>query len=176
MVELSMVLDILQTVSIIIGVFYYIMTLQNSNRTQQLTLKAQEQAVETRQGQLFMQIVSHTNSGTFMEDYFTVIETDDPVIINDGTFRPYNKETAASVMRVGTFLEGIGSLVYRGLINPVFVSDLLNSVTKLYWEKRKPWILQQRKAGENPRYGEYIEYLANELQKYAGQVRPELKS
>mgnify|MGYP006959965125 CR=1 FL=1 len=37
MVELSMVLDILQTVSIIIGVFYYIMTLQNSNRTQQLT-------------------------------------------------------------------------------------------------------------------------------------------
>jgi len=65
MVEITyqMVLSTLQTLGILVGIFYYVMTLRNqrknqeiSLRKQELTLKAQEQALETRQAQLFMNI------------------------------------------------------------------------------------------------------------------------
>ena len=53
MVEITyqIVLSTLQTVGILMGIFYYIMTLNN-------TRKNQEMQLETRQAQLFMQIVN----------------------------------------------------------------------------------------------------------------------
>jgi len=173
MVELATALMVVQTISLTVGVIYYIINLQNSNRNQQLTLKTQEQAVETRQGQLFMQIVTHINSSSFIDDYFTAMGSDEPVYEDNGTIS-YDSDTAASALKVGAFLEGIGSLVYRGLINPVFVSDLLNTISRDFWEKRRPYILHQREVNNLPRYGEYIEYLANELKKYSRDIRPEL--
>lgn len=66
MVEITyqMVLSTLQTLSLGVGVIYYIMTLQNTRRNQQLTL-------ETRQAQLLMQIyqelISEANLKTWNE-------------------------------------------------------------------------------------------------------------
>jgi hypothetical protein len=51
----------LQTVGILVGVFYYIMTIKANQRNQELTLKAQEQALETRQTQIFMQIYNQSH-------------------------------------------------------------------------------------------------------------------
>jgi len=51
MVEITyqMVLGTLQTVGLLVGIYYYVMTLQNTRKTQQLTL-------ENRKAQLWMQI------------------------------------------------------------------------------------------------------------------------
>lgn len=57
----QMVLSTIQTVSLVVGVIYYITIMRNSQRTRELTLesqelarKAQEHALETRQAQMFM--------------------------------------------------------------------------------------------------------------------------
>jgi len=173
MVELSMVLDILTTVSIIIGVFYYIMTLQNSNRTQQLTLKAQEHATETRQAQLFMQIFNKWNEREFWEDYFIVMEAD---FSNIEEYQRIFDTPAkrAQVNHVGTLIEGVGSLLHKGLIDPVLVSDMLYSTSINFWYKMEPIMQHLRQSKNNPRFGEYSEYLAHEMEKLGEQIRPEL--
>ena len=40
--------------------------------------------------------------------------------------------------RVETYLEGIGVLVKRGLIDPSFVDDLMSSGIVSFWEKFEP--------------------------------------
>ena len=63
MVEVTyqMVLSTLQTTGILVGIFYYIMTLNNTRKSQRLTL-------ESRQAQLFMQML---NARAYMEDSFS---------------------------------------------------------------------------------------------------------
>ena len=63
MVEITyqMVLSTPQTLSLGVGVIYYIMTLQNTRKNQQLTL-------ETRQAQLFMTIYSRFYTNEFWEN------------------------------------------------------------------------------------------------------------
>ena len=51
----QMVLSTLQTAGLLVGIFYYILTLRNAQHTRELSLKAQEQAAETRKTQLLMQ-------------------------------------------------------------------------------------------------------------------------
>ena len=43
-----MVLSTLQTTGLLVGIFYYIVTLNNQQKNQELTLIAQAQALETR--------------------------------------------------------------------------------------------------------------------------------
>ncbi|UCD45779.1 MAG: hypothetical protein JSV27_04650 [Candidatus Bathyarchaeota archaeon] len=64
MVEITVpiMLQIFQTVGILVGIVYYITIMRNSQRTRELSLKAQEQALETRQTQIFMQIYQQLNS------------------------------------------------------------------------------------------------------------------
>ena len=50
----------LQTVGILVGVFYYIMTIRTNQRNQELTIRAQEQALETRQAQLLSSFAGMT--------------------------------------------------------------------------------------------------------------------
>jgi uncharacterized protein HemX len=61
MVEITyqMILSTLQTIALIVGIVYYLIIMRNTQKTrelslraQELTLKAQEQAKETRQAQL----------------------------------------------------------------------------------------------------------------------------
>ena len=50
----------LQTVGILVGVYYYISTIRTNQRNQELTRKAQEQALETRQAQLLSSFAGMT--------------------------------------------------------------------------------------------------------------------
>ena len=62
MIELSMIRDLVAIFGVIAGFSYYVLTVRNSQRNQELSLKAQEQALETRQTQIFMHIWQQLNS------------------------------------------------------------------------------------------------------------------
>ena len=59
----QMILSTLQTVGLLVGIFYYIMTLQNTRKNQELTLKSQKHAEETRKIQLMLEITEVIQSG-----------------------------------------------------------------------------------------------------------------
>ena len=64
MVEITyqMVMSTIQTVSLVVGIIYYITIMRSQQRTREFALNAQEQALETRQTQIFMQIYQQLNS------------------------------------------------------------------------------------------------------------------
>jgi len=61
MVEANIMLTLLQTISIMVGIGYYILNIQNNQKNQEITL-------ETRQAQLFMNIFNTFSSKEYQKD------------------------------------------------------------------------------------------------------------
>ena len=76
-ISLQTLLTYLTLISVPVGVFYHILTLRNSQKTRELSLRAQEQALETRQAQLFIQICNQTlNNPAFMKGYYIIRDSE----------------------------------------------------------------------------------------------------
>ena len=73
MIDLQTVLTYLTLISVPVGVFYHIMTLRNTQKTRELSLKAQEQALETRQAQLLMDLYEAYRNPTFKKQFDHVL-------------------------------------------------------------------------------------------------------
>ena len=165
----------LQAVSYIIGslgvfvaAIYYVSTLRNNQRTQQLQL-------DTRQAQLFMQIYSQShNDPSFLEAWRKTMS------LKWSTYEEFrdllkDEDKARAMQRVASFYEGLGVLVKANFIDIRLVALLMTIMTRTWWEKYKPIIEEARKQMGFPRYLSESEYLYNELVKYL-EKHPELKT
>jgi hypothetical protein len=177
-------LTLLQSVSYMAGALgvcvaaiFYVLNLRISQRNQELTLKAQQQTLETRQAQLFMPIYATFYSEWWQEAYNSYM---------GATFDGYDDYVAKYGLkanpdeyilhgRAETYLEGIGVLVKRGLIDPSFVDDLMSSGITAFWEKFKPVFLEHRVRKNHPQRGEYVEYLYNRIKPIVDSQHPELR-
>jgi len=57
MVEASFVLTLLQTVSIMVGIAYYILNIDNNRKNQELALKNQEHVLKSRNATVFHNVI-----------------------------------------------------------------------------------------------------------------------
>ena len=84
-VTFQTIFQFLQTVGILVGVFYYVLTIRANQRNQELARKAQEQALETRQTQLFMyfheKLVEKYDIGLFANALIGILNTRKKVTI-----------------------------------------------------------------------------------------------
>ena len=120
----------LQTVGILVGVFYYIMTLRNTRKNQQMQL-------ETRQAQLFMPIYETTRNPEFrkqMQEIWQQSWTDHNDFL-DKYGPDTNPEAFAIRTAVCSYFEGIGVLVKRDLVDISMVNDLVATSIITTWEK-----------------------------------------
>jgi len=188
MVEITyqMVLSTLQTAGILVGIVYYIITLRNqrknqeiSLRNQELTLKSQElslkvqqQAVETRQAQLFMQVISHWSQPSMTESrvYYSNLEI---TSVEDYAKLFRSPDTGNKLRMWGAYLEGLGVLVRENYLDIKFIARLIGGVVKSDWEKQVPYVYEFREKNKAPRAWIEWEYLYDELMKYA-ETHPEL--
>ena len=72
MVEASLIYGAVQTVGILIGVMIAVFEIRHMRIINDLSLKAQEQALDTRQAQLFMEIYNHFNKQEFKNQVINV--------------------------------------------------------------------------------------------------------
>ena len=169
MIELSVFRDLVTIFGVIAGFSYYILTVRNSQRNQQ-------QQLETRQAQLFMQIYDRWSSReiTKMEYEFRNWEWED----FDDYMRKYNSDVESFSLRsvIGKYYEGIGVLIKRGLIDPTLVDDLMSSAILGYWEKWGPIVAEWRAHYNMPQASEYQEYLYNIIKAIADEQHPELRT
>jgi len=130
MVEFGLMFNLAQTGAILVGVALAVMELRHMRQTRETEL-------ETRQAQLFKQIYDRFESSEFQRnDYlFTQWEWED---FEDFRERYGDAESYSIHSSIGTFYEGIGVLVNRGLIDVEFVDDLMSGCILRYWEKIKP--------------------------------------
>jgi hypothetical protein len=130
-----MVLSTLQTIALVVGIAYYLFIMRNSQRNQELTLKAQEQALETRQTQLFMQIYQDMSSPEhyLRSNELLAMEWEDW----DDYIRKYglenNPEAYALRHSMWYRLNGVGLLVKAGLIDVDRVYDLMSGTIFRQW-------------------------------------------
>jgi hypothetical protein len=169
MAELSVqiVLSALQTTGLLVGIFYYIMTLRN-------TRKSQQQALETRQAQLFMQVYKEVCTPEWWQRYYAITK-----------FNKMNNEEMEEMVRtdaelnseqsaVFSFFEGLGVLVKKELIDPSLVDDLLSSAIIIYWERVEPFFLERRKRVRlGSVQAEWIEYLYHQIKPIYEEQHPE---
>jgi len=177
MVELAT----LQAVSYImgsLGVFvaavYYVLNIQNNRRNQELALKAQQQTLETRQAQLFMQLYSIYDSKDFLNDYTDVCWRHEYSDLDDWMkkYHPQkNPQAYASFMRLGRFYEGVGILVEKKLISLDLVVELMSEAILFSWDKLKVYAYGQRELTDMLIWA-HFENLATEVKAHQPRAVP----
>jgi len=159
MVEIETVSIVFTGLSISLAAFYYIRTLQNAQRTQQ-------QQLETRQAQLFMQIYSGFYNKETMISIGKFLRQDKYVKLDFLKYDESQEDLYASFYSVANYLEGVGVLVKRRLIDPTLVDDLMSGAIMRMWDMHGPNIVELRERYNYPQLYEYIEYLYNEIKPF----------
>lgn len=164
-ITLPILLQIVQTLGILVGIVYYITIMRNSQRNQQTQL-------ETRQAQLFMQIQGQFNTPSMVEsrDFYYNVEL--------SSFEDYvdvwtDPEKRNLHRLFGGFLEGLGVMVRMKYIDIELIVGLIGGVTKHLWERHAPYILEYRERMNIPRAWIEWEYIYDEIMSYA-EKHPEL--
>jgi hypothetical protein len=146
------------------SIVYYANILNNANKTRELQLKAQEQALETRQAQMFLTIYNRMLDEKFSKNVNEVLmkwEWSDW----DDFLEKYGPDTDIhdTFNLVMMFYEGIGILINKGLIKASLIDDFLSAAIVIVWEKYGPIVYQLREYYGAPQTFEWVEYLYNQI-------------
>jgi len=163
--DIQSILTLLTLISVPIGVFYHIMTLNNTRKSQLLTQKAQEQALETRQAQLFMNLYEVYRSIEFRRLYYEIRgwSWTNPEEWREKYSIPNNPEAASKFFSVMGYFEGMGLLVKKGLVDVEMVDELLKILVYGIWEQYRDIVFETRQRMKLPHYLANYEYLYDEL-------------
>jgi len=160
MVDPSFVLTLLQTISIMVGIAYYILNIQNNQRNQRLTL-------ETRQASLFMQMYNR-----LMLD-IRGLEVEPVVTSPISGFQEFRDKMESDTNfkevfnRLVQFFEALGVLVKLGYVKIDVVALMWTSMTESFWKNMlEPIIDEAREFYDYSGVWAESEYLYRELMKY----------
>ena len=154
MVEITyqMVLSTLQTLSIMVGIGYYVLTLRNQDKA--------------RQAQLFMQLYNRFSDPEFLDHILEPWgrEWND---IDDYRQKYLGVEYSRDLVVLMNFFEAFGVLLKKGLIDGDLLYEQIPTNAYTLWEKYEPWAKWVREEANYPQYMRPWEYLANEMKKIA---------
>ena len=159
---------------VLVAAIYYIYNMRITQRNSALALKSQEQTLETRQAQLFMPIYSTFYSDEFLKANSEIMTWSYDNYDDYTSKYGYASNHEASMLqsKVNLYLEGIGVLVKRGLIDPSLVDDLMSSVVIRYWEKYRQYVYDYRARLDLPQFSEYAEYLYSQIRPIFNEQHP----
>ena len=170
MVEITyqMILSTLQTVGILIGIFYYIMTLNYSKRNQEQTLK-------TRNAMIFHQIVGQAIMNKETLKHVIVIESNPNPSLEE-YYKLWNSdpEYRQAVYWFMQTYEICGIYLREGVIDVNMFALYQPYWSLRFWEWYKDIIYESRKR-HGSSYYQNVEYAMNALSKYL-EEHPELKT
>jgi len=167
MVEITyqMVLSTIQTVSLVVGIFYYITIMRNQQRTRELTLKAQEHATETRQTQIFMRLYEQINNAETYTSWAEIVNMD---IDNEEYLKGY--DSSVNPVHFGKRVQWwftfntIGELLLLGIVESDLVHRLsIGPMVIVMWERWEHIIRANRVREKTPDNWNGFEHLYNEM-------------
>ena len=160
MVEANIVLTLLQTVSIMVGIGYYITTLRNQQKNQKMT-------AETRKIQLLLEMNQEIiDSGT--TDWIDMIETKWENYEDFSSKYGYEADPELYKKRIKMWrrMNIMGLLIRDGLIDIPTYHQYLGAGPILIWKHFKEIIEEQRARYDDPEQYMGMEIIANELDNY----------
>ena len=168
----QMVLSTIQTVSLVLGIIYYLTIMRNNQKNQQMQL-------ETRQAQLFMYMYDRWSGPEFMKSWYEIrlwkwTGYDD---FMDKYGDKNNPDRYLAFSTVSKFFEGLGVLVKRGFVEPSLVDDLMSGFIIIFWEDFGESFIKDMRVNQNfPQAFEWVEYLYNTIKPITESQHPELQS
>jgi hypothetical protein len=148
--------------------------MRNSQRNQELARKAQEQALETRQAQLFMQIYDRSANDPSFREAMQILSGQKINSYEEYQKKGEDEAFDSALSRLGLYFEGLGVFVKEGYIDIKLVALLMTGLLRSWWEGiYMSWIEEGRKERDYRRWWSEAEYLYNELMKYI-EEHPEL--
>ena len=177
MVEITyqMVLSTIQTVSLMVGVFYYLFIMRNSQKTRELSLRAQEQALETRQAQLISFLMDRMDSVEWWTHYNTIRDA------QDRTYDEWEEILQDPVIDGGfgsilAFLNHVGWLVKKGLIDMEMVKENFLEVVVTVHERVMPFLLEYERRSGRPQTYTHLKYLYEHVKDSYYQYAQDIKT
>jgi hypothetical protein len=156
-----------QTISVVIAAVSVVIGVINSILSSRRAEKNDEQTLETRQAQLYMQVYNRWNSLDLVNAYnqvrYTYQFTDAEELISKYSPEKH-PEAAANLTMLGYFFEGLGVLVKKGLLTIDLVEDLMSQRVIWYWENKASLVVDDlRTLTNDPTQYDHIEYLYHEM-------------
>jgi hypothetical protein len=167
----------IQTISIVLAGIGVFIAAVNSIISSRRAEKNDQQMLETRQAQLFMQIYNRWNTKAMAEQYGRIRYSYDINSYEDwakltgyetGKVTDFN--VYSDVQSMANFFEGIGVLVQRGLINIELVEDLLANRVIWFWELWRPISETAQPIIGDTKMHDQLKYLYNLVKQRAQQT------
>ena len=149
MVDIQTISIAVASAGVLAGIIYYAFQVRHQTRL--------------RQTDLIMRLHSQTLSKEFMEAYLKAMNVNfsdyNDFVEKYGPFYAEGSEQAAIIM-CATFMEGIGILVHRKLVDIEVIQELFP--VERAWRKLEPLLIGVRKQRGTPETWEWFEYLYNQ--------------
>jgi len=160
MVEITyqMMLSTLQTVGLLVGITYYIMTLNYTRRNQEQTLK-------TRNAALFHQTVGLALTNNEALKHILLLQDHPISSIEEYRELRKNPDYRRAVVWTMNLYENIGINLSEGVVDIEMFSKISPWFHKWFWDTFKEVVYHDRKT-LGPSYFRNTEYLMNALQEY----------
>ena len=142
-------------ISISLAAFYYISTLRNAQRTQQLQL-------ETRQAQLFSFLIERMDNVEWWTHYGTIRDA------QDRTYDEWEEILQDPIIDGGissilVFLNNVGWLVKKGLLDMEDVVEALCMPVVRVYEHMTPYLEEYERRTGRPQIFPHLKYLYEHL-------------
>jgi len=158
-----------------VAAIYYVMNLRISQKNQELSLKAQQQNLETRRIELVDNIITRTYSTDFSRNGFELLRYE---WSDYGDFeRKYgsenNPEAAAKRYAIWYSLNGVGSMLRNGVLRTEDCYDAgMHGFAVFLWEKYKPIVEEVRRRYFNQDFLKDFEFLSDEMMRIMKEKDP----
>ena len=171
----QMVLSTLQTAGLLVGIFYYILTLRNQQknqeltlRNQELTLKSQKQTEDTRKIQILHDINKWTTEDDSNLNWFGMMNMkwDDYADFTLKDSLENNPDLYNGRIKIWRKLNLYGILINDGLIDASTFVRIIADQSPIVWSKFKPIVEKMRLLQDNPELYMGMEILAQEVDNY----------
>jgi len=169
-IELGVIRDLVTIFGVVAGFSYYVLTVRNNQKNQELMLKAQQQTLETRQAQLYNNIWNQSlNNPGFQRKYMKLLSLNwDNIEEYKETF-PWNdpdSENTMALWGVALFFQGLAPLIRKELLDIKYIENTtIDGLCKWFWLKLEPNLDEIREYYDDPGWMSDTEYLYNELKK-----------
>jgi len=164
-VAFQTIFQFLQTVGILVGVFYYIMTIRTNQRNQEIAQKNQELQLESRNLQLFMQLYQQMSSPEAYQTVMEIMYYDwgdiDDFLLKYGERN--NVVAYGKYMSIMRRYNTIGLLMRDKHIDPELLWDYIGDSVIAMWDKYGEIIREMRVRLNQPTFLEWFESLVNEM-------------
>jgi len=153
-ITLSTLLQVIQTIGLLVGIIYYITIMRNQSRTReaQFLLQLSQRFQDKENFRDFHEVLNLK-----FKDYQDFLENWDSTV---------NYEAYLQRSTIWFMLDTFGHILKRGLVKPETIYDAIGGAfISRMWDNHGPIIRELRKQINNPHHLDGYEYCAEEMKK-----------